>query len=315
MFTSTTTTPTFSEIVAADELICLYVIPVLACLGVCGNVVVLLAWSRESCFRPATFLTKCLAASDILFCTMKAVRVLTLPFAKVIVGIFQALDIFSSFVSVNTTLAVVFSRWLAVTRPLHVHRLLTRTRTLAGYGLLLLWCSLLAIPWTLIREGVIDDLNSSTKSAIEMSLALVGYVIPVLLLVVLNVCLVRVLCRRGRSAVSSSLNQRAARARADQLTRLLGAVVCVGVTTVLTYPVGFVARVLVDTHQLICDNACDNFRLEVHTLLTTFNSSINVVYYLLFVKQFGELLCKMISMCLSYFRPNKEQQHTLETVT
>lgn len=285
-----------------------YVIPVLAGMGVCGNILALLVWTKEQTFNASTFLIKCLAVSDLCFCLVKVCSVNYWPDSLPVLLTGLTVYSFCRVISVNTTLAIVFSRWLAVSWPFRVHTLLTKRRTLWSYGLLLAWSVLVAtvdslLLWGVI-PGVVDGLliaDMNAYMALRFTLQGVGLVVPILdlLLVLLNVSLVCVLCRQR--GAGSDLGQRSVEAREARANRVLPAVICLSVSTVLSYPLGLVSDSLVLVAKQVLANACGLYCYLVFyrasDFLETFNSSVNVVYYLLFASHFRQLLRLRFSFC------------------
>ena len=275
------------------EFLVLYqlVVPVVAVVGVGGNVVVLVVWSAETTFIPTTFLIKCLAVTDII--TLLAVicywadSVVPGVAGAVIRTVSLAAMFYCRAVTAHTTLGVVVTRWVAVYRPLRVHSLLTTRRVVLGYGLMLLWCLTPAIPAGLLLSGHIDGGYISVIYHVCESVYLA---LPILLVVVLNVSLV---CRVWSRRRGSSLGQQQHTARAARSSRLFGAVLCVSITTVLAYPAGVVYRIIdLSLGAGICAGFCSDMVLVITIVLEEINASINVVYYLLFASRFREL-CRL----------------------
>ena len=280
-------------------------IPAVAALGVCGNVVVLVVWSAETAFNPTTFLMKCLAVSDIILLLFLAYNC-TLVFTFIRTPSWMVDTVYGSvfvlfylrMVTAHTTLGVVVTRWVAVNKPLRVQFLLTKRRVVTGYVFVLFWCLTPAVPAGLLLSGHIDDVYSLTILNICEGVYLV---LPILLVMVLNVSLVYTLCsHRHSSSLGPRQQQHAARAaRLSQLQQLVKAVLCLSVTTVLAYPVGVAYRVLMNTNKSMCSSDCRLMFLFVTIVLEEVNSSVNVIYYLLFISRFRQLYRRRCCCCWS----------------
>ena len=272
----------------------LFLVPSVATLGVGGNVVVLIVWNAGATFNPTTFLMKCLAVSDIillflaLYTSVHAFFVSDLSLLHWSVLLFY----YCRMVTAHTTLGVVVTRWVAVHKPLRVHSLLTKRRVVVGYVLMLLWC---LIPLIIVS---IHFINMSTEILIYLSVTEGVYLaLPILLLLVFNVSLLYTLFSNRQSSNLDQQQQHVARAaRSSQFKYLLGAVLCLSITTVLAYPVGVAYRSVMFLNPLyfirVCPHICFIYIPFVSMLLEVFNSSINVVYYLIFVSRFRQF-CRL----------------------
>lgn len=278
-----------------------YVIPTIAVFGVLGNVLALVVWTKEPRFNSAIFLIKCLTVSDIVFLTAKACelavkhRIKTMTVFNVCT---RMVTIYARIFSVHMTLAVVFTRWLSVYKPFHVQTLLTKRRTVVGFVVLMIWCVLVGLPFLLLYtgllptfqgvDGVIRDFYA--YSCVLLSTQGVSVTLPIVILVVFNVSIAYIMCKQR---VGTNLGHRQTVTRAAQLNRLLSAVVCLSVTTVLAYPMGLIADVLVLVfdEELFdsCGRDCKRIIFSMADLLEVFNSSVNVVYYFVFASHFREL--------------------------
>ena len=272
-----------------------YIIPTVAVAGVCGNVAVLVVWCAETTFNPTIFLVKCLAVTDIItllaFLFYMSDVLITGVNELMIKAVVIVVLLYFRMVTAHTTLGVVVTRWVAVYKPLTVHILLTKRRVVVGYVFMLLWCLTPGIPVGLLALGHIkgDYFGIIYNVSEGVYLAL-----PILLLVIFNVSLVYKVCSHRHS---SSLDQQQRTARAARSARLLGAVLCLSITTVLAYPVGMAYRVLyVSKGTEVCEGNCSAMFLLLTYVLEMFNSSINVVYYLLFASRFREL-CGICCCC------------------
>ena len=251
--------------------------------GVCGNVVVLVAWCAEPAYNPTVFLIKCLAVSDIL---------LLLLWCEYFLRFFRlrlhALYYFRM-VTAHTTLGVVVTRWVAVHKPLRADSLLTKRRVVVGYVLMLLWCLIPVIYVTIESGSVKWFIITITVEALYLAL-------PILLLVALNVSLVLTL----RSLIrDSNLGQQQQQQQSQQqpmaqLQYLMKAVLCVSISTVLAYPAGIVCRAFLlpaldlSTDMDMCGFHCKIFWIHLSVLLEVINSSVNIIYYFLFAPRFRQ---------------------------
>ena len=270
-----------------------FVCPIVAMVGLCGNVVVLVVWSAETAFNPTTFLVKCLAVTDIIMllafmCNWVRNFILRLELT-IAATVPIILMLCCRAIIVYTTLGVAVTRWVAVHKPLKVHSLLTRRRVVVGYVLMLLWCLMSGMSVGFLLAGHPDSDYIAIMYNVWEG---VNLALPILLLVVLNVSLVYTVCSHRHS---SSLGQQ--RQRTVRSARLLGAVLSISITTVLAYPVGVAFRVLkFGLGEKICDSDCTMILLTFTFLLELFNSCINVVYYLVFASRFREL-CRLRCGC------------------
>ncbi|XP_070184206.1 FMRFamide receptor-like [Littorina saxatilis] len=264
-----------------------YVIPTIATLGLCGNVLILVVWSAETFFNPATFFLKALAFSDTIF--VVSAFCYWQPFLGTLnhQNITTAtVFVYSRAVSAYTTMAIVFTRWLAVHKPMRVRSLLTKRNVVVSYVLAFLWCSLILIPFFFQLWKVTSwDIDLLTTFSISDGVC-VG--LPIVVMVFLNVSLVSKMCGHRATSGLGQQSTASVAARSSRFQCLLMAVVCLSVTTILSYPLGFVVRVL-NFQRSSAINAVLNV---VSGVLEVLNASINVVYYLLFASNFRQLLRK-----------------------
>ena len=292
--------------------------------GVCGNVVVLVVWCAETTYNPTVFLIKCLAVSDIL---------LLILWCDFSVGLFRLpvhLLYYFRMVTAHTTLGVVVTRWAAVHKPLRAHSLLTKRRVVVGYVLMLVWCLIpvIFVTFYLLGNPGRSDVVVITNIVESMYLAL-----PILLLVALNVSLVlklRSLIRNSslgeqqqqQQQQTPSQQQQQQQSQQQQLQQpmahlqyLVKAVLCVSISTVLAYPVGIVYRALL--HATVCDAECRGFWVHVSLLLEAVNSSVNIIYYLLFAPRFRQRCrhrCRCCRCCQSEDGPERQSDAMQMTV-
>ena len=259
-----------------------------ACAGVCGNVAVLVGWCAETAFHPTVFLIKCLAVSDILLLILWLSFVL---FFFPLEVLFLALHCFR-LVTAHTTLGMVFTRWLPLHKPLGADSLLTKRRVVVGYVLMWVWC---------LVQSILPILSSPSGRDVRgiVMLAVRGmYLVLTILLVAFSVSLVLKLrslkCNSGLGQQQQQqLQQQQQEERPmAQLRYLVKAVLCVSISTVLVCLAGIVLRVLVSSAQdTLCglDKACAKFWFTVSLLLEAMNSSVNIVYYVIYAPRFRQL--------------------------
>ncbi|XP_070196676.1 FMRFamide receptor-like [Littorina saxatilis] len=263
-----------------------YVIPSIAALGLCGNVLTLVVWSAELLFNPATFFMKALAVSDTIFIVSALCH--WHPFLKTLGNrnLTGTVVVYSRAVSAYTTMVIVFTRWLAVHTPMRVRSLLTKRNVVLSYVLALLWCSLILIPFFL-QLWKVTSWNTDLYTTFNISDGVcVG--LPIVVMVFLNISLVNKMCGHRATSGLGQPSPASVTARSSRFHGLLAAVVCLSVTTILAYPLGFIVRVL-NTHS---SSMIIDVLNVVMGVLEVVNASINVVYYLLFASQFRQLLRK-----------------------
>ncbi|KAK7498036.1 hypothetical protein BaRGS_00010624 [Batillaria attramentaria] len=291
-------------------------IPVVAALGVCGNLVALATWTAESAYNGTTFLLKCLCVTDLVLLVGQLLNLLVNTFLTEPVLIWRVrayMTVFFQYariVSVHSTLAVTFSRWLAVHRPLGVRILLSRRRVVVGYCITLTWCFLVGVPsayFTLCLFHVPNTCGSfayhyPTFSAVQHTSEAVTLALPLILLLIFNVSLVMKVYRHRSAA--PGLGQQALSRRSSEATRLVVAVTCLSVTTLLAFPLGVAVRIV--TYQAAglkgntCDGACIRFLDNLSDLFVVFNSSANIVFYAAFVSHFRKLLLRRLQCCVRW---------------
>ena len=188
------------------DVINIYVSPSLAIAGLFGNVLVLFALnSNQSDFNPSIYLMKCLAATDAVVCLITTVFIFmpknVIPW-EVNLALFEVYY-FCTNNSINTTFAIVFIRFLAVTLPLRVPTLISRYRVLLFYSLIMIWCLALATVDSMFMLNYNPyEISPTNFYALQVTLIGIGQVIPVLALIFLNSFLLYVLCRQGVNATS-----------------------------------------------------------------------------------------------------------------
>ena len=289
-----------------------FVLPSVCFLGTIGNFLILFAYScKRSVFKPSTFLIKGLAVADSGMCvTLLTYGLIGKPsheYPPAALTALTCLTVFSGLCSTNTTLGIVLVRWIAITWPLRAHRFLTRKRTLSGYVSLIIWCLLLYVLTLCFGKSTKYGINIFPQENVSITVMIIGYVIPVFALILFNILLVRCLCQRGQNnIVSSSLNPRMSRERTNQVRRLVKAVICVGINTVIAYPLNFTMTAYIiyssdDENASFSEscggNGCIKLVESMQKLVLAINSSVNVIYYALFIKDFRTLLRNSFRPC------------------
>ena len=298
-------------------------IPTVEALGLCGNVVVLVVWNAETTFNPTTFSMKCLAVSDVtllfFFLCTYARAYLTSASEKQhwSIPLFVGMLHYCRTVTVHIILGVVITRWVAVHKPLRADSLLTKRRLVVAYVLMLVWC---LVPFILVSIAVKGIISSEGLRYMAVSEA-VYLALPISLLVVFKVSLLYTLfSNRRSSSLGQQQQQHAARAaRSSQFKYLVGAVLCLNITTVLAYTVSIAFRSVVfqnlDYSIQVCPHFCFLFMSRLCVLLEVFNSSINVVYYLVFVSRFRQLCRLRCWSCWRCCRCRRSSEYVTGSVT
>ncbi|XP_070183559.1 FMRFamide receptor-like [Littorina saxatilis] len=213
-----------------------------------------------------------------------------------------------STVTAYITMAVVFTRWLAVHKPTKVRAILTKRRVVVSYVLVLIWSLVTWVP------AFIALLTKSSRydAVLNFITGSLSLILPVMVTLFLNVSLACKLCRHRTRTDLGQLTNSAARAQSSsRFNRLVTVVVCMSVTTFFTYPAGFIVMQLIMLNQ--CIDSCKAFSIGIAFLLTVFNASINVVYYLLCSSQFRELFRRRLCCC--FRRKNQPVEMTLGEIT
>lgn len=262
------------------------VVPVSA-LGLFGNVLTLVTWHAHKSRNVSTFLFKTLAVWDIVFLASFSFVLLGrygVPYEAVLA--FGHVTGWAQLLSVNVTLLIGVTRWIAVFRPHQLASLLTLHRAHIAVGGMVLWCTLLQcldLTWTL---GFVQD--RSVKVAIFLSKQTVGFILPLLFLLIFNILLI-VTIHRSVKIDNQSQQKR-------QATLL---VICISICSLVAYPIGVLMQMLLEeasTGDLssgrFCDRMCFNIANSLFYLLQVLNSSLNILFYSLFSTTFRKLLFK-----------------------
>ncbi|XP_070183403.1 putative G-protein coupled receptor F59B2.13 [Littorina saxatilis] len=289
-----------------DSIQSLYIIPFLAAVGVCGNVMNLVVWSAESGFKPTTFFFKALAVSDIV--NLVSIVLFVLHVTGVISIVLAALG---STVSAHTTMAIAYVRLLSVKQPTRVKTLLPKYRVIGGYVLLLSWCILTWLP-LIVTLQVFKSSDHPVAMFFSTAAGSLSLILPVVVTAILNIGLLKKLFEpSNRNALGQPLQHTVTRAtRLARFRSPLTAVVCLSVTTVLAYPPALVIFALNIYSKMGFDEefwySDQETALEVSVVLVMFNASINVVYYLLFSSQFRQLLSRRLKCCVCRNDPPRD---------
>ena len=288
------------EAALASNILGYYVLPAVASAGIVGNTLIFLAWTVDrSGLQISKFLIQCLAIADVFVSFFHTfIKLAEKNEVKLSQTTWKALfgvRFFFQFNSINTTLALVVFRWLAVTWPLHVQRIVNKTRTQIGYACLILWCATLATLDILCEIIGMPGLKLITVA--------VGGVSPVFALIVFNTLLLRALRRRSQKAICSSLDDRTLHARSDHLRRLVKAVVCVCATTAFAYVIVYIPWAYseltnnVDVIKACGGDGCVKLSWALIDFIEVIGASANVVYYALFLAAFRNLLRQRFKCC------------------
>ena len=158
----------------------------LSVLGLVSNCVSFWVWHGDTSRSPVTFLFQYLAVWDNLF--LASAIGATFSTLNYLIGAFAVA--LAQLVSVHTTLMIAVCRWMAVWRPLHVHRLLTRHRVIVTCAAVLLWCAVIA--------GVSVFRQYLSLPVLFQVLSSVGTVVPLLTLLGFSMSLLWMTHRRKR---------------------------------------------------------------------------------------------------------------------
>ncbi|KAK7474134.1 hypothetical protein BaRGS_00034594 [Batillaria attramentaria] len=252
-------------------------------LGIIGNVLVLWVWQADSSFIPATFFIKYLATCDLLFSASTFVKIF--DFMPVVVV--SSFTTFFIKMSVHVTLALAVSRCVAVYRPLRVTLILSRRRVIVVSVVIACWCFLLQGLQLCSRYVILFGDDYDKRSILAICFLFLSYCLPLLPMVGCNVAL---LCKVYRRDVTSHMSHDQARASRQQTRRLTLGVVCITTTSVLAYPVIFSVITPIRWKQPAYLVTFNIIASCVSNLLIGINSSINVIYYVIFASEFRRLL-------------------------
>ncbi|PVD35447.1 hypothetical protein C0Q70_02409 [Pomacea canaliculata] len=267
-----------------------------ALVGLLGNLLALVVWMAETRYNATTFLLKCLCVWDNVFLLTFVIAILSsnvaYPYAVIFVlGVSQML-------SVHITLSATVTRLLAVTRPLHVRDILTPRRVYVIHAGVFVWCTALESINTVAL--VKTQLPLRLRWKIFVSRQTLGFILPIVALLIINVCLL-IFLRKLRAVSRASLQRRPSSAAVSADRRLNIAVFCISVCTFIAYPVGILFQVLADGiyggmiyFPLYCNRRCTLIVDSVFYLMQTLNSSVNIIFYLVFSTQFRNLLLRRV---------------------
>ncbi|XP_025089661.1 uncharacterized protein LOC112561394 [Pomacea canaliculata] len=292
-------------------------------LGIVGNVVSLAVWNTQRTYSTTIFLFKYLAVWDIVF-LVTIIPVILLSDNKTVSVQFEMFDVSSYLavlVSVHTTLLIAVSRWLAAYRPVHVHTgsLLSRRHVIIACLVIFLWCLVIAVIILLVKIVMMD---SKTRIIVYITFSSMGMALPVLPLVVCNVLLLHKLHSpfSPESPTSYSVQQQQ-QPRTWDTKRLTLAIVLMSLFSLLAFTVG---EITTNYYSLIALNEAAGHRgagsVESHLsgilessfyLLKQINSSINVLFYFVFSREFRKVCTKYVGRCLSRSRVKQVDLHQL----
>lgn len=284
----------------ANHRITWYGIGPVAAIGIILNCLTLWVWgSRRGDFNAVVFLFKALAVFDIIYIVMFNVWWYS-PMDSQTAFVFKSIAFGTQSMSVNTTLLLDICRWTAVYRPLLTCRLFSPFRTRLALGIIMGYCFLFRLVERIVAATVSD---MQVNTVISVVVANVVMSIPLLLMAVLSISMLWWLFFAPRvSPELSSTNHvhrdcgphdedQSLTSKARPLTYV---VLCITLTTFVSYPVGQFA---VGYFQLTPDKtqaSAKRILIACINLLRVINSSVNFLFYLLFLWSFRKLLMKKL---------------------
>ncbi|PVD22701.1 hypothetical protein C0Q70_15957 [Pomacea canaliculata] len=278
-------------------------------LGIVCNLVSLTVWNTHTKYSASIFLFKYLAVWDTTFLVSYICKTLLNSFnfyyeLTVVLEFFIGI---SKLLSVHTTLQIAVCRWLAVSRPLQVHNgsLLARRQIICVCVAVFIWCLCIAN-----LHRVLDYLSQSELHLIVYKviiIAIVGFIVPILLLVVFNVLLLRK-TRSPSKLTASSAQQRRLQGSNPRVTLV---VVLMSLFSVLSYPAAMTALII---HLcVILDKGYGTSKdlliliavVQIASLAELLNSSINIIFYYILSSNFRKALSKCCK-CSSGDQPSDQ---------
>ena len=157
-------------------------------LGLVANSACLWVWQGDTSASAVTFLFQFLALWDNVFLALAlAYSALLHTGLRDPSNLLYLALLFPQLLSVHTTVAIAASRWVAVWRPLHVHRLVTRRRVSVTCAAAVVWCMAIAgVNGCRSRDLLVDGV---ANIVLYFSLQVVGLIVPLLVLVGFSVSL------------------------------------------------------------------------------------------------------------------------------
>ena len=273
----------------------------LCVLGTSANIVVMWAWSSEREYYPTTYLFKAQALADCLFMIMYILwRSVSGTFVRDILFLSATTAMGKMAVQITMLLAVV--RLISVFFPFRSERLLSHLRiklVLAGFGV---WDFTLSHYAHYLRIT-----GSKTYQPVsQIGGNLFSVFIPAVIQITVMAGVVWKVCRMFRIDPSQS-RQGAESFQQDEWKprRLLYTVLSMCVSTFIAHVVGKCIIFFLTFDRLHRNASLQTNRLVVYasvSILIIINSSINIVFYSLFVTRFKVLLFKKLRKCQQIFK-------------
>ena len=268
----------------------------LCVLGTSANIVVMWVWSSEREYYPTTYLFKAQALADCLFMIMYILwRSVSGTFVRDILFLSATTAMGKMAVQITMLLAVV--RLISVFFPFRSERLLSHLRiklVLAGFGV---WDFTLSHYAHYLRIT-----GSKTYQPVsQIGGNLFSVFIPAVIQITVMAGVVWKVCRMFRIDPSQS-RQGAESFQQDEWKprRLLYTVLSMCVSTFIAHVVGRCIIFFLTFDRLHRNASLQTHRLVVYasvSILIIINSSINIVFYSLFVTRFKVLLFKKLRKC------------------
>ena len=268
----------------------------LCVLGTSANIVVMWVWSSEREYYPTTYLFKAQALADCLFMIMYILW-------RSVSGIFVRDSLFLSATTAMGKMAVQITMLLAVFRlisvffPFRSERLLSRLRiklVLAGFAV-----------WDFTLSHYAHYLRITGSKTYQPVSLIGGNLFSVFIPAVIGMTVVAVVVwkvwRMFRIDPSQS-RQGAESFQQDEWKprRLLYTVLSMCVSTFIAHVVGECNLLILTSERLHRNASLRSHRLVVYasvSIVVFINSSINIVFYSLFVTRFKVLLFKKLRKC------------------
>ena len=273
----------------------------LCVLGTSANIVVMWVWSSEREYYPTTYLFKAQALADCLFMIMYIFwQAVSGTFVKDILFLSATMSMGEMGVHITMLLAVV--RLINVFFPFRSERLLSRLRiklVLAGFAV-----------WDFTLSHYAHYLRiTGSKSYLTVSLIgvnLFSVFIPAVIGMTVVAVVVWKVWRMFRIEPSQS-RQGTESFQQDEWKprRLLYAVLSMCVSTFTAHAVGRCIIFFLTFERLHRNASLQSHRLVVYasvSILIFINSSINIVFYSLFITRFKVLLFKKLRKCQQIFK-------------
>ena len=268
----------------------------LCVLGTSANIVVMWVWSSEREYYPTTYLFKAQALADCLF-------MITYILWQAVSGTFVRDILFLSATTAMGEMGVQITMLLAVVRlinlffPFQFERLLSRLRlklVLGGFAV-----------WDITLSHYAHYLRITGSKNYRLVNMIGGELVSVFIPAVIQISVVAVVVwkawRMFRIEPSQS-RQGAEPFQQDQwkARRLLYTVLSMCVSTFIAHVVGKFIILILTSERLHMNVHLQSHRLVVYasvSILVFIDTSINIVFYSLFVTRFKVLLIKKLRKC------------------